>query len=69
MQLLFAQDYSGAYGLVILFLLLGTCAVGIPRFRKVDPLARDKKKSKAKKKKLLSSKDKSKPQKKAINKR
>ena len=51
MQLLFAQDYSGAYGLVILFLLLGTCAVGIPRFRKVDPLARDKKKSKGKKKK------------------
>ncbi|MEE2639313.1 MAG: hypothetical protein VX768_01685 [Planctomycetota bacterium] len=51
MQLLFAQDYSGAYGLVILFLLLGTCAVGIPRFRKIDPLARDKKKSKAKKKK------------------
>lgn len=42
---LFAQqDYGAAYGLVILFLVLGACAIGIPRFRKKDPLAKKKKK-------------------------
>ena len=45
MDFLFAeQSYGVAYGLVFLFILLGACAIGIPRFRKVDPLAKEKKK-------------------------
>lgn len=47
LELLFAQQsYGAAYGLVFLFLLLGACAIGIPRFRNPDPLSKKKKKKK-----------------------
>ncbi|MDG2468993.1 MAG: hypothetical protein P8M80_06920 [Pirellulaceae bacterium] len=43
MSLLAEQSSSAAYGLVFLFLILGACAIGIPRFRKLDPLSKRKK--------------------------
>lgn len=48
--LLAEQSYGAAYGLVFLFLILGGCAIAIPRFRQTDPLAKEKKKKKGKKK-------------------
>jgi hypothetical protein len=49
MEILLAeQSYGTAYGIVFLFILLGACAIGIPRFRKVDPLAKAKKKKRKK---------------------
>lgn len=46
MEILFAT--GAAYGLFFLFVLLGACAIAIPRFRKADPLAKEKKKRKKK---------------------
>lgn len=38
------QSYGAAYAVVFTFLLLGACAIAIPRFRKTDPLEKEKKK-------------------------
>lgn len=36
------QSYGASYGVYFLFVLLGACAIAIPRFRDEDPLAKKK---------------------------
>jgi len=36
------QSYAASYAVYFLFVLLGACAIAIPRFRTEDPLAKKK---------------------------